>query len=77
MYKRQGLDSHGHLLDGFTLCSDYCFNVNPFFSRAKFEELITPYLSSVIRGYRELGYYTIKHTDGNIMPIADLSLIHI
>ena len=66
------LDSHGHLLDGFTLCSDYCFNVNPFFSREKFEELITPYLSSVIRGYRELGYYTIKHTDGNIMPIADL-----
>ncbi len=34
--------------------------------------MITPYLSSVIRGYRELGYYTIKHTDGNIMPIADL-----
>lgn len=22
------LNSHGHLLDGFALCSDYCFNVN-------------------------------------------------
>ena len=63
------LDSRGHLLDGFTLCSDYCFNVNPFFSPDKFEELIVPYLKGVIDGYREMGYYTIKHTDGNIMPI--------
>jgi uroporphyrinogen decarboxylase len=23
------------------------------------------------QGYRELGYYVIKHTDGNIMPILD------
>lgn len=66
------LHAHGHLLDGFTLCSDYCFNVNPFFPREKFEELIVPYLSGVIRGYREMGYYTVKHTDGNIMPIIDL-----
>lgn len=66
------LHQHGHLLDGFTLCSDYCFNANPFFSRDKFEELIMPYLKGVISGYRELGYYTIKHTDGNIMPIVDM-----
>ena len=25
------LHEKGHLLDGFALCSDYCFNVNPFF----------------------------------------------
>lgn len=63
------LDAKGHLHDGFTLCSDYCFNVNPFFSEDMFEELIVPYLKGVIDGYREMGYYTIKHTDGNIMPI--------
>ncbi len=57
------------LLDGFTLCSDYALNANPFFSPDTFEELIVPYLSAVIAGYREMGYYTIKHTDGNIMPI--------
>lgn len=66
----QKLDSMGHLVDGFTLCSDYCFNTNPFFSNEKFDELIVPYLKGVIDGYREMGYYTIKHTDGNIMPIA-------
>lgn len=64
------LDEKGHLLDGFTLCSDYCFNVNPFFSPEQFDELIVPYLKGVIAEYRKMGYYTIKHTDGNIMPIV-------
>lgn len=63
------LDAAGHLLDGFALCSDYCFNVNPFFSEELFDELIVPYLKGAIDGYRSMGYYTIKHTDGNIMPI--------
>lgn len=64
------LHQNGHLLDGFGLCSDYCFNVNPFFSPELFDELIAPYLKGVIDGYREMGYYSIKHTDGNIMPIV-------
>ena len=66
----RALDERGHLLDGFTLCSDYCFNVNPFFSPEKFDEIIVPYLKEVITEYKKLGYYTIKHTDGNIMPIV-------
>ena len=64
------LDDAGHLLDGFALCSDYCFNVNPFFSEDMFDELIVPYLKAVIDGYRRMGYYSIKHTDGNIRPIG-------
>ena len=63
------LDDAGHLLDGFALCSDYCFNVNPFFSEEMFDELIVPYLKGAIDGYRSMGYYSIKHTDGNMMPI--------
>ncbi|MBP6507164.1 MAG: hypothetical protein KA257_06330 [Opitutaceae bacterium] len=58
-------------LDGFALCSDYCFNTGPFLSPAKFGEFVTPYLAELTRGYRDLGYYVIKHTDGNIMPIID------
>ncbi len=65
------LHENGHLLDGFALCADYCFNVNPFFNRDSFAELIVPYLKAAIKGYRDMGYYTIKHTDGNIMPILD------
>ena len=58
-------------LDGFILCSDYCFNTGPFFSPKKFAKFVTPFLKQVIAGYRELGFYVIKHTDGNIMPIVD------
>jgi uroporphyrinogen decarboxylase len=59
------------VLDGFCLCADYCFNDNPFLSPAMFDEFITPYLRELVAGYREMGYYVIKHTDGNIMPILD------
>ena len=59
------------LLDGFCLCSDYCFNTNPFMSPDQFGEFVFPYLKKLIAAYREQGFYTIKHTDGNIMPILD------
>ena len=61
---------HGGL-DGFALCSDYCFNTGPFLSPHMFSELITPYLARLTAAYRDMGFYVIKHTDGNIMPIID------
>jgi len=64
------LRDHGGL-DGLALCSDYCFNVGPFLRPAQFSEFVTPYLAKLIQGYRDMGFYTIKHTDGNIMPILD------
>ena len=68
---RRHADLHGLGLDGFALCSDYCLNTGPFLSPRQFSEFITPYLARLIQGYRDLGFYTIKHTDGNIMPIID------
>lgn len=59
------------LLDGFALCSDYCFNTRPFLSPPMFGEFVTPYLTRLTQSYRAMGYYVIKHTDGNIMPILD------
>lgn len=58
-------------LDGLILCSDYCFNTGPFLSPNMFSDFVTPYLAKLIKGYRSLGAYVIKHTDGNIMPILD------
>ena len=72
---RQALESaariteRGGLLDGIGLCADYCFNVNPFFGPDLFAEFIAPYLKQVIDEYRKMGLYSIKHTDGNIIPI--------
>lgn len=57
--------------DGFALCADYCFNTGPFLSPRMFAQFITPYLARLVAGYREMGAYVIKHTDGNIMPILD------
>ncbi|NLP48183.1 MAG: hypothetical protein GX345_04475 [Clostridiales bacterium] len=65
------LSKYEGLVDGFAMCSDYCFNTNPFFSPSMFSEFVTPYLFEIIKAYKELGFYTIKHTDGNIMPILD------
>jgi uroporphyrinogen decarboxylase len=59
------------VFDGFALCADYCLNTGPFLSPAQFGEFVTPYLTRLIAGYRDQGFYTIKHTDGNIMPIID------
>ena len=50
---------------------DYCFNSGPFLSPRQFSEFVAPYLARLIQGYRDMGFYTIKHTDGNIMPIID------
>jgi uroporphyrinogen decarboxylase len=61
---------HG-ALDGLALCADYCFNSGPFLSPAMFDEFITPYLINLVAGYRALGLYVIKHTDGNTVPILD------
>jgi uroporphyrinogen decarboxylase len=61
---------HGGL-NGHALCSDYCFNDNPFLSPDQFSEFVAPYLRELVQGYRSMEYYVIKHTDGNIMPILD------
>lgn len=62
------LSAHGGL-DGFALCADYCFNTSPFLRPSMFRQVVAPYLKQLITGQREMGFYVIKHTDGNIMPI--------
>lgn len=68
----QKMDDMGHLMDCVIMVCDYCFNVNPFLSPTQFEDLIVPYLKGTIEAYHNLGFYAIKHTDGNIMPILRL-----
>jgi uroporphyrinogen decarboxylase len=58
-------------IDCLILCSDYCYNTGPFISPDMFAIFIQPYLYQIIDKARKDGLYTIKHTDGNIMPILD------
>lgn len=68
--RAEQLKDHGGL-DGFALCSDYCFNTGSFLPITWFDRFIMPHLTRSIKAYRDMGFYTIKHTDGNIMPILD------
>ena len=68
--RAEALRDHGGL-DGFALNTDYCDNRGPFLSPTQFSEFVAPYLARLTRAYRDLGFYVIKHTDGNIMPILD------
>jgi len=58
-------------VEGFALCADYCYNSGPWCSPAMFADFVTPFLTRLTKGLRDLGAYVIKHTDGNIMPILD------
>ncbi len=58
-------------IDCLLLCADYCYNSGPFISPDMFAEYIQPYLYKIIDAAKKDGLYTIKHTDGNIMPILD------
>ncbi len=51
--------------------ADYAMNQGPFFSPAMFAEFVAPYLREVIAGFKELGLYVIKHSDGDLNPIMD------
>ncbi len=60
-----------HGVDVIWMCADYCFNDGPFLSPEMFARFVTPFLKRQIAAFRDLGLITIKHTDGDIMPIID------
>ena len=51
---------------------DYAYNKGPLMSPRHFREFFYPGLCRVMNGYKELGLYVIKHTDGNLWPILDM-----
>ena len=51
---------------------DFAYSKGPLMSPKHFREFFYPGLCRVVRGFKELGLYVIKHTDGNIWPIIDM-----
>ncbi|HVN53298.1 MAG TPA: uroporphyrinogen decarboxylase family protein [Anaerolineaceae bacterium] len=51
---------------------DYAYNKGPLMSPRHFREFFYPGLCRVMQGYKELGLFVIKHTDGNIWPLIDM-----
>ena len=50
---------------------DIAANRGLIFSPKVFFELLGPKFKEVIAGFKKLGYYCIKHCDGNIMDVLD------
>jgi uroporphyrinogen decarboxylase len=51
---------------------DIAYNKGPLMSPKHFRELLYPGFCQVMSGFKELGLYVIKHTDGNLWPIIDM-----
>ena len=51
---------------------DYAHTSGPLMSPAHFRELFYPSLGRVVAGFKALGLFVIKHTDGNLWPILDM-----
>lgn len=51
---------------------DYAGNLGPLMSPRHFRQLFYPGLCEVMGGYKDLGLYVIKHTDGKLWPIIDM-----
>jgi uroporphyrinogen decarboxylase len=51
---------------------DVASNTGPLMSPRHFRKLFYPGLQRVMQGYKELGLYVIKHTDGNLWPLMDM-----
>lgn len=51
---------------------DIAYNKGPLMSPKHFRELFYPGFLRVMRGFKELGLYIIKHTDGNLWSIMDM-----
>jgi uroporphyrinogen decarboxylase len=51
---------------------DYAGNLGPLMSPKHFRKLFYPGLCRVMGGFKELGLYVIKHTDGKLWPIIDM-----
>lgn len=44
----------------------------PFVSPEMFKEFIYPEFKRVVQGFKKLGFYVIKHSDGNLNPILNM-----
>ena len=50
---------------------DFAYNKGLLVSPKSFDEIFYPHFLKVIRGFKEMGLFVIKHTDGNIWSIIE------
>ncbi len=65
LVKKRGIEIIG-------IGDDLADNKAPFVSPQMFRELLFSEFRRVVQGYKKLGFYVIKHSDGNLNPILDM-----
>ncbi len=65
LVRKRGIDILG-------IGDDFADNRGPFVSPDMFREFLYPEFKRVVQGYKEMGFYVIKHSDGNLNPILDM-----
>lgn len=58
--------------DMFLVGDDYAHTNNTLMSPKHFKKFILPGLSTIVSEIKKQGLYSIKHSDGNLMPIIDM-----
>jgi len=51
---------------------DFADSRGPFVSPKMFRDFLFPEFKRVVQGYKKLGFYVIKHSDGNLSPVLDM-----
>ena len=65
LVKKRGIEIIG-------IGDDIADNKGPFVSPQMFKDFLYPEFKRVVQGYKKLGFYVIKHSDGNLNPILDM-----
>jgi uroporphyrinogen decarboxylase len=65
LVKKRGIEIIG-------IGDDLADNKAPFVSPEMFRAYLYPEFRRVVQGYKKLGFYVIKHSDGNLNPILDM-----
>lgn len=58
--------------EGVVMCTDVAFNNGPFLKPALVHEIMEPTIHMWAETFREMGVYTIWHTDGNVEPLMPM-----
>jgi len=51
---------------------DIAYKHGPMISPAMFKEMFFPELKRIFGAYRDLGFYVLKHCDGNVLPFMEM-----
>ncbi len=60
--------------DAIVIADDWAYTDGPFMSVEHFQEFVLPYFKRMVQICKDGGAYALKHCDGNMWPILDLTI---